>query len=58
MFILKETTLKDNFTIVQPLPPLLQHFLRIVQATVVSLLECNGWILIKVWFSNYSHLGH
>jgi len=33
MLIHMERTMKDNNTIVQPLPPLLQHFLHIVQAT-------------------------
>jgi len=33
---------RTNSTIVQPLPMLLQHFMRRVQATVVSLLDWNG----------------
>ena len=33
---------RTNSTIVQPLPPQLQHFLRIVQAKVVSLFDWNG----------------
>jgi len=34
--------MKDNSTTIQPLPPLLQHFLRMVQATIMFLLYCNG----------------
>jgi len=56
MLIHMERTVKDNNTIVQPQIPLLQHFLHIVQATVVSLLKWNGYIPIKEWFSNYSLL--
>jgi len=42
MLIFIERTVKDNSTIVQPLPPLLKYFMRVVQATAVSLLDWNS----------------